>query len=283
MSSLHLAISERCVREPENTDAFIRSPKPREKTADAPTRLAAQPMPRRLAILVAALSALFALAAAPEAPATIKGPCTGRIAGQDVAPQLTGPLDDAVKVHKDDLVSVTMSSEQPLTRLKVELEFAGQRWTVHERPTTGTSWVSEVPVDDYALYGIGLYKIVASSEGQGFTCTGTALVSVEGDNELDPLKTVAGIAGFMLALFGLVGVLAVAARVGKARSAPFLGILAGAVLGVGAVVLLQQFSIVYPTVGVTGGLVAIGAALGLAFSLFGLPTRSSDARNVTRG
>ena len=240
-------------------------------------------MPLRLATLVVALSALLALSVAPEATATIKGPCTGRIAGQDVAPQLTGPLDDAIVVHKDNLVSVTMSSEQPLTRLKVEIEFAGQRWTVHERPSTGTSWVSEVPVDDYAIYGIGLYKIVASSEGQGFTCTGAALVSVEGDQELDALKTVAGIASFMLALFGFLGVLAVAARVGKSRSAPFLGILAGAALGLGVVVLLQQFSVVYPTVGVFGGLIAIGAALGAAFSLFGLPIRSSDARNVTRG
>ena len=237
----------------------------------------------RLAIVVVALSTLFALVATTEAPATIKGPCTGRIAGQDVAPLLTGPLDDAIVVHKDNLVSVTMSSERPLTRLKVEIEFAGQRWTVHERPSTGTSWVSEVPVDDYAIYGIGLYKIVASSEGQGFTCTGSALVSVEGDNELDALKTVAGIAGFMLALFGFLGVLAVAARVGKSRSAPFLGILAGAVLGVGVTVLLQQFSVAYPTVGIAGGLVALGGALGLAFSLFGLPLRSSDARNVSRG
>ena len=211
-------------------------------------------MPRGLAILVVVLSALLALSVAPAAPATIKGPCTGRIAGQDVAPLLTGPLDDAIVVHKDSLVSVTMSSERPLTRLKVEIEFAGQRWTVHERPTIGTSWVSEVPVDDYAIYGIGLYKIVASSEGQGFTCTGAALVSVEGDQELDALKTVAGIAGFTLALFGFLGVLAVAARVGKSRSAPFLGIIAGAVLGVGVTVLLQQFSVAYPTVGVAGGL-----------------------------
>lgn len=236
-------------------------------------------MPRRLAILVLLF---LALVAAPEAPASIIGPCTGTLAGQDVAPLLTGTLDEPITVSKERPVSVTMSSERPIRRLKVELEFAGLRWTVHDRPSMGTRWASEVPVDDYAIYGLGLYKIVATSEGQGFTCEGEGLISVEGDHELDPLQTVAGVAGIALGLTGLLGVLAVAARIGKGRSAPFLGAFFGAVLGIGITVLLQQFAVAYPTVGLTGALVAAGVALGLAFSMFGLPSSSSDARNEFR-
>jgi hypothetical protein len=232
-------------------------------------------MPRRLAI---ALVVLMALIAAPKAFASIDGSCAGQIAGQDVAPLRTGPLSDAITVSKERPVSVTMSSDRTLTRLKVEIEFAGVQWTVHDRPTTGTSWASEVPVDDYAIYGLGLYKIVATSEGQGFTCTGSGLVRVEGDHELAPLATIAGIAGLGLGLTGVLGVLGVATRVGRGRSAPFLGLFLGVLLGAGVTVLLQQFAVAYPTVGVAGGLVAIGAAIGLTLSLFGLPARSSDAR-----
>ena len=233
-------------------------------------------MPRRLAI---ALVAALALAAAPQAPASITGPCTAEIAGQDATPLRTGPLEDALTVDRDGLVSVTMSSERPLARLQVELEFAGIRWTVHDRATDGTRWASEVPVDDYGVYGMGLWKVVASTEGSEFTCEATALISVEDDHPLDPLATISGLAGLGLALVGLLGMLAVAARIGKSRAAPFSGLLLGALLGAGVGVLLQQFSVVYPTVGVAGALVAVGAALGLAFSVFGLPMRSSDARN----
>jgi hypothetical protein len=238
-------------------------------------------MPRRLAIALAvpAVLVLGVLAAAPQAAAEVVGPCTAEIAGQDMATLMTGPLDEALTVGRDSLVSVTMSSERPLTLLQVELEFAGVRWMVHDRPVTGTTWASEVPVEDYGLYGMGLWKVVTSSEGRGFTCEAEALIEVQDDHELDPLATIAGLGGLGLALTGLLGSLAVASRIGKSRAAPFSGILLGLVLGAGVCVLLQQFSVVYPTLGVAGALLAAGAAFGLAFSLFGLPGGESDARN----
>ncbi len=237
-------------------------------------------MPRRLAIVLAVL--LLALVAALPATATLKGPCTAEIGGTDAAPLFDGALDDAINVDRNGLLPVRMSSERPLNRLKVELEFAGVRFTVHDRPTNGRTWASEVPVDDYGLYGMGIWKVVASSEGEGFECEATALIDVEDDHELDPISTIAGLGGLGLALIGALGILAVSARIGKARSAPFSGILLGVLLGAGVCVLLQQFSVVYPTVGVAGGLLAIGAAVGLMFSMFGLPLRSSDARNESR-
>jgi hypothetical protein len=226
----------------------------------------------------AAFVALVALVAAPEAAATIEGPCTAEIAGQDIAGRDVGATSDAIVVSRDRPVSVTMSSEQPIQRLKVEIEFSGIRWTVHDRPSTGTSWASEVPVDDYATYGLGLYKVVGSSVGQGFTCSGAALIEVVGDHPLDPLSTFAGIGGLALALIGALGILAVAARVGRTAVSPIFGAFLGAVLGLGVAVLFQQFSVVYPTIGVTAALLAVGAVLGALLSLFGLPTREGDAR-----
>jgi hypothetical protein len=241
-------------------------------------------MPRRLAIALAALAVLAvgAITGAPSASASTIGPCTGQIAGQDTSTQLIGPLEDPIVVDRDGLVPVRMSSERPLTRLQVELEFAGVRWTVHDRSTQGTRWASEVPVTDYGVYGMGLWKVVASTEGAGFTCEATALISVEDDHPLDALATISGLGGLGLALTGLLGTLAIAGRIGKSKAAPFSGLLLGAIFGVGIGVLLQQFSIVYPTVGVVGAVVAAGAAFGLAFSMFGLPLRSSDARNEIR-
>jgi hypothetical protein len=238
-------------------------------------------MPRRLAIPL--VLALAALAAAPQAPAELVGPCTAELAGQDMAPMLVGPLDDALTVNRNSLVSVTMESERPISRYTVELEFAGLRWTVHEREIDDTRWASEVPVEDYGVYGMGLWKVVTTSEGRGFTCEASGLISVEDDHALDPLATIAGLAGLGLALTGLLGVLGVAGRIGRTRAAPIGGALLGALLGIGVCVLLQQFSVVYPTVGVAGALIAAGAAFGIAFSLFGLPGRESDARQEIRG
>jgi hypothetical protein len=241
-------------------------------------------MPRRFAIALAFLlaSAVGALASAPEAAATVVGPCDAEIASQDAAGLRASARDDPVPVDRSSLVPVTMTSDRALTRLKVELEFAGVRWTVHDRPTEGTSWRSEVPVDDYGLYGMGLWKVVASTEGQGFSCEATALIDVRDDHELDPLSTIAGLVGLGLAITGVLGILAVASRIGTRKSAPIAGALLGVALGVGVGVLLQQFSVVYPTVGVAGALVAAGAAFGLAFSVIGLPTRESDARHEVR-
>lgn len=235
-------------------------------------------MLRRTLALFVALVALAALAVAPEASATIEGPCTAEIAGQDIGGRQVGATSDAIVVSRDAPVSVTMASERPIQRLKVELEFAGIRWAVHDRPSTGTSWASEVPVDDYAIYGLGLYKVVGSSVGQGFTCSGAALIEVVGDHPLDPLATFAGIGGLALALIGALGVLAVAAKVGRSSVSPVFGAFLGAILGLGVVILLQQFSVLYPTVAVTAAIVAIGALLGGLMSLFGLPTREGDAR-----
>jgi len=232
-------------------------------------------MPRPMVVVFAVV---VMLVFASEAAATVGGPCTAEINGEDIGPREVGATSDPIVVSSDRPVSVTMTSEQELQTLKVELEFAGIRWTVHDQPTTGRSWASEVPVDDYASYGLGIYKVIGSSVGSGFTCEGAALIEVEGDNPLDPLATPVGLIGLTLALFGALGALAIAVRVGRSRVSPVFGGILGAVFGLGIVVLLQQFSALYPTVAVTGAVILVGAALGLALGLFGFGPSRGDAR-----
>lgn len=236
----------------------------------------------RLVTALVALATLAVLTAAPEATARIDGPCTAQIQGQDISERDVGPLADPIEVDDDAPVSIVMGSEEEIQRLKVEIEFAGLRWTVHDRPSTGTSWASEVPVHDYAIYGIGLYKVVGTSYGQGFECSGEALIDVVGEEPLDPLVTVAGLAGLTLSLIGTFGILAVALKAGRTGAVPiFASAFFGVLLGAGVGVLLQQFSVIYPTIGIAGALLAGGAALGLLFTLFGMPERS-DARAPQR-
>ena len=218
------------------------------------------PARRSVAVVAAVVAVLAALTVTAPAGAVTEGACTARMASVDVGPLGVGATSAPIVVSKDQPMSVTMSAATAINHLKVELEFAGMRWTVHDRPSTGTSWASEVPVDDYATYGLGLYKVVSSASGPGLSCTGAALVEVRAEENLAPLATPAGIIGLALALFGAFGTLAIALKVGQSRVSPIAGGLLGAVFGLGIVVLLQQFAVLYPTLGVTGAIVALGAA-----------------------
>jgi hypothetical protein len=238
------------------------------------------PVPRRaVAVSALALAALAALTLVPPAAAVSEGPCVASIAGENVGPREVGAFGDPIVVSNDRPVSVTMSADRPITRLKVELEFAGIRWTVHDRPSTGTSWASEVPVDDYAEYGLGLYKVIGTGTGPGIDCSGAALVDVQGDDALAALATPAGLIGLALALLGALGALALALRVGQSRVSPIATALLGAVFGLGIVILLQQFAVAYPTFWLTFGIMAIAAVVGFAIGLFGIAGSQADARS----
>jgi hypothetical protein len=220
-----------------------------------------------VALVLAALAA--ALVAPQAALAEIEGPCQATVAGQNVATADTSATGEPIKVREEARVPVTMTSQRPITNLRVEIEFGGIGWAVHDEPTEGTSWARTVDIGDYSKYGVGLYKIVGTSSGQGFSCTGAALVEVDGS----PLTTIAGLAGVGLAVVGGLGLLWVLFR--GPGGAPAWGVVLGLLLGVGVGVLLQQFSIVYPTMIVALIAVGGGAALGLVLGLFG---RSSGPR-----
>ncbi len=214
-------------------------------------------------VAVVAIAVLAALTLVPAAPAEIEGPCQATIAGRNVAALDTGARGEPIVVAEDARVPVSMSSARPITRLKVELEFGGVAWTVHDAPTEGTSWARVVNVADYSKYGVGLYKVVGRSEGQGFTCAGAALVEVEGS----PLRTPAGIAALAAATVGTIGLLSLLFRRRASGAAPFVGAFFGLLLGAGVGLLLQQLAVVYPTLIVAlialGGGLALGVAIGI--------------------
>lgn len=219
-------------------------------------------MHRRLAL---AFVMVLGLALAPEALATIERPCEATIAGEDVVALDTFSQSDAISVPQTGAVPVTMTAERPIGRLKVEMEFAGIRYSIHEEPTTGTTWTSVVPVDDYATYGIGLYKIVGTSTGQGFTCEATALVDVQGN----PLESAAGAIGIAMVIVGGLGVLSFALRGGRPGLSTLLAMFLGVVLASGTGLLLQQYGLFYPTRIAAVLALAGGAVLGFLAGILG--------------
>jgi hypothetical protein len=211
---------------------------------------------------VVLVAAACALGVAP-ASASISGPCEATIGGQDVASLETGPTSEAVKVEKDGDVLVTMRANRPMTHMKITLEFAGRSWTVEDKDISSDAWAERVAVNDYATYGVGLYLIEGEATGAGFSCTGDGLVDVEGS----PFGAVAGWAAIGMTALGVAGI--VAATIGALRGtrgrfgAGLLGLLSGFIGGVGVGVLLQQFSVVYPTQSVAIAEILIGIAIGL--------------------
>jgi hypothetical protein len=217
---------------------------------------------RRLTVLVLAGAALVA---AQSATAAIEGPCEASIAAVDVRDRGTSPRSAAIPVHETTRPLVRMSSERPLTHLKVEMQVTGFIWTVHDEPTDGREVEAELPVDDYATWGIGLFEVTATGTGSGFTCTATALIDVEGS----AIATAAGLAGLGLTVVGAAGVLVLIMRGGRAGGQPFAGVFFGAALGIGIGTLLQQFGVIYPTILVTIVVIAAGAAIGFLAGMIG--------------
>jgi hypothetical protein len=219
-------------------------------------------MHRRLAI---ALVVILALAAAPEALATIEGPCEATVAGEDVVGRDTFAKSDAISVPQTGGVPVTITAERPLDNLKLEIEFAGFKYTVLDEPTTVRQSTGVVPVDDYAKYGIGLYKIVGTATGDGFTCEATALVDVQGN----PLETAAGAIAVGMVVVGGLGVFSFLLRGGHPGLAMLLASFLGLILASGIAVLLQEYGLFYPTRVASILVLAGGVAVGFLAGVFG--------------
>lgn len=219
-------------------------------------------MHRRLAI---AFVVILALGAAPGAAATIEGPCEATIAGEDVVARDTFARSDAISVPQTGAVAVTMTAERPIDRMTLDIEFAGIRYTAHDEPTTVPSSTGIVPVDEYARYGIGLYKIVGTATGEGFTCEAVALVDVQGN----PLETALGAIGVAMVIVGGLGVFSFLLRGGRPGLAMVLASFLGVILGAGVGILLQQYGLFYPT-RIASILVLVGgAAVGFLAGVLG--------------
>ncbi len=202
--------------------------------------------PRKQVLGVTIVAALAALSlTATTATAGITGPCTATIAGVSVANQGTGPTAKPIVVKHNASVPVVLTAKGKLAHIHFTMEFAGISWTVKDKAVSDPTYTDTIPVKNYAKYGVGLYKVNGSGNGAGFSCSGTALVKVEGN----PLASIAGIVGLVTLLLGGAGVLAgafMARGGGGAARVVFTGI-AGVFAAFGLLVLLQQAAVIYPT------------------------------------
>ena len=175
-----------------------------------------RPMHRRLAI---ALVVILALAAAPEALATIAGPCEATVAGEDILARDTFAKSDAISVPQTGGVPVTITAERPIDDLKLEIEFAG--FQVHRaRRANDRQAVDRGRPGRQLREGAQAVQDRRDGDRRRLHVWATALVDVQGN----PLETTAGaIAVGMVVVGGLGGLLVpVKRRSPRARDAPRL-------------------------------------------------------------
>jgi hypothetical protein len=147
---------------------------------------------RLSSVLGAAGTALFLPLLALSASADINGPCSATLNGANV-----NDIDSsgsALEVDHNSNAQAVMTANQQTGGFeyhRVQLEFAGRRWTVSDQVDGGDpTWTETVKVSDYATYGVGLYKVIGYGRlARGEECVGIAYVKVTGKN---PLSTVAG-------------------------------------------------------------------------------------------
>jgi hypothetical protein len=159
-----------------------------------------------LILVAAALSVAWALASVRTAHAEISGRCEATLNSVDVRGVSSGNRDNDIKVSEHSRVPIVMTSPQGFRSHKIQLEFADRRWTVSDKTDDGSNtFTDSVNVDDYATYGVGLYKIVGvATLSDGTKCTGAATVDVSGN----PLATVAGVVAAGTVVVGTVGAVA---------------------------------------------------------------------------
>ena len=154
------------------------------------------------AITIVGLTALTAHAARAE----IDTGCTAQVNEIPIAGLDPDSPDDAIPVQHDQDVAVSFLGTADLLSYKLQIEFAGFRWTARDFDDPDPDWGDSVPVADYAKHGVGLYKLVLETENRDGSpgCGGAVLVDVEAD----PLSTTAGIVGVVVTAVGAVGLVA---------------------------------------------------------------------------
>lgn len=243
----------------------------------------------RLAFIAAALLIATAVGLARIAPAFAQDECSAFIDEEEAN-------GETIKVSGDSDVTIEVTVPEEATRNAVYLEFLGYRREVDSGPSSGGTWGGTVPVEDIAIWGVGLYKVVWESRDydQELLCRRSASILVEGF----PLVSVAGAAGAAAIVVGLTALTFTARTTinagarwaikavlrgeaeqdkerGRLRLKPtlsvsqtLLGTLWGLLLGGGTLVTLQEAALSLPTIELALELVVPFAVLGaLAGSL----------------
>jgi hypothetical protein len=228
--------------------------------------------------LALGLSFASAFFFAGPAGAQIRGGCTATIGGESVD-QIATP-GTALKVDAKDRVTVAATSKAEVESYRVAVVYIGFGFQVGVGPVNGKSWSRVIPVDHYAKYGVGLYRVLAQSKGGEGRCTAGAFIKITGRS---PFLTLAGIIATVVGILSLVGLAGGARsmyRRGFKVSKLFLGAFDGLLGAAAAMVLLQQFGVLYPTRRVAALGLLLGIVVGgIGSGLFG---RGFDERSESR-
>jgi hypothetical protein len=193
--------------------------------------------------LVLCCIALLGALVVPGHPANAQaeGACVVAIEGRSV--DEIADWADAVAVDAAGTVTLQGRSDTPVSFLRVELDFAGLLLRISPEgvQAAGGDWAAVLNVADHASQGVGLYRVVATTDG----CTAKGWVKVVGRS---PFTTTAGLVATGVVLFGLVlqVIGLIRARKGKGM---VLSLIGGVPTGLGALVLSQQFGVLPVTAG----------------------------------
>ena len=175
-----------------------------------------QALVRRAVIATTAVAlGLLAVVLSPQpAGATVQGGCIATINHITASQNFTS--DNAIQVYQHDSVDVFMDINTPVHRRLTYLSFGVGPSVLVGDETDPASSTTAINVDQYATYGIGLYRVDATATSiSGQSCRVSALVKVVGN----PETTVAGGAATgaeVLALLGIAGAGVRAANPGEA-------------------------------------------------------------------
>ena len=159
---------------------------------------------RRPALAAVATTLLALVVGAPGvAAASMSGPCTAQVHGQDVSRLSASDTGEAINVEEADSIAVAAQSTSSIGGYRIQLEYFGIRWTVAKGQSTNNQWSREVKVSDYARYGAGVYRVHGVSDGAA-SCDGAVLIDVGGN----PLTTPLGIVALIFVAIGIANAIA---------------------------------------------------------------------------
>jgi hypothetical protein len=249
--------------------------------------------------LAAALVGAPVIAAPPAHAAgpggvTVTGGCRGVASSQDAGGAPLGAIDTAAGIPAsrskpflvDPAGNVTYRANSPaaITDNTWNVKIAGvsvdSGASANRSGTTTTE--DAITLKDYLPFPVtGTMLVEASLRGAGGTCTGAVWIKAKGN----PLTSTNGLAGIGLTAGGLLAAIPARPRTipGPRRSSgpkrrPVLGLLAGLLVGVGALLSLTSTSVVpMSSPWVLGAIVVLGLVAGLSFGMFGPAGAARDA------
>lgn len=227
---------------------------------------------RRLT-LAALIAAALAFVVPPPARAATTGGCTVILAGIDLTRAPTPQT--AIPVSSDAAIEIRVTSPVAVTEHSTSIQVAGITWQLAHFLGGGTTFTDSIQIQSYSHVGSGLYRVIERTNSTQ-PCEASGFIRVSGP----ATAKIATWVGIILLLLG-----ALALTIGitirssdrmafrtqaweegsvrvRPRPAP-LPLIGGLVAAPAALLVLQQFGVLYPTLLITVITVVAGGAVGI--------------------